>query len=316
MVSPLRKVAVLLSYRRPQLTHSALEALLHREEIDQVIVSIDGERSAADDFERDARLRTVKVCEDFAEREPRVKINVRSRNSGLNEHVIQALSLGFEETNDLIFLEEDIRLTDEGYHHLLLVQGSSFEPQIAAAHALHSHKGTAPNAVRRTFFPQQWGLGLNRAFFEMFLETAARVKVEPHELKRSIDLSLSKASTTVKDNVARYWARLYTGALQSENHTDAILQATSMINLVPYLAPWQSLVEDLGGLDSGGMNPRPIKKPRQRHHLASIANDFCQKCELSYSRKGVASRSYLIYERLYGMWSRSSFYKSRSSLYK
>jgi hypothetical protein len=291
---------ILLSYRRPELTEQALRGLMKTNPGYPILVSIDGLRSDADPQEREWRAATIRIAEKIAEQSGFVDVKIRDKNEGLTRHVSAAIEQQLEQAENLILLEEDMEIGPQGLDFLRANVEEGKEARIAAAYTSYNHLQEITDDPRLTFFPQQWGISLNRKFFELFMQVLYLKEIEPSQISSSVKRSLASESGRTSHHVSNYWSNLFTSALRHPSHTDALLQATAMMAGIPYRTSWISLVNDLGRKDPRGMSPRSGAVEQRSSHELSYQNGFCRVCERKLSRKSVAVPPYLWYEKMYG----------------
>lgn len=293
---------ILLSYRRPELTEQALRGLTKSSVSCPIVVSIDGLRSDANSQEREWRAETIRIAEKIAEQSRFVAVKVRDKNEGLTRHVSSAIEQQLEEAESVILLEEDMEIGPQGLNFLRANVEEGKEARIAAAFTSYNHLQEIPDDPRLTFFPQQWGVSLNRKFFERFMQVLYLREIKPSQISSSVKLSLASESGRTSHHVSNYWSHLFTSALRHPSHTDALLQATAMMAGIPYRTSWISLINDLGRIDPRGMNPRSSSSEPRSSHVLAYQNGFCRLCERQLSRKSVAVPPYIWYEKMYGFF--------------
>jgi len=297
-----RANVVLLAYRRPEMMLRRCQEVIAWPGLGQLIVSIDGVSRQASDDEKLWRSESLKLAKEFAMSNPGVAVLDHPKNSGLTDHVVRALTAGFENSNAVILLEEDVSITFQGLDFLAQTvdQGT---PSASTAYSRATHPVKCGS--RKTFFPEQWGVGMNRSFFEAFGRVLKYGKVDSVVVEAHLKKALGKGFPSLRRRAIKYWTTLLQSALQVENHTDAIFHYTAMVCGIHYATPWRSAVVDEGPQDNRGLNPRG-KRPLRNLRHSYVGADFCKRCELRNMHAKALLGPYYWYSRLYahfrGIW--------------
>ena len=291
----------LTSYRRPELTRASLSSLTEWSNLGRVIVSIDGLRPSAPEEEREWRKDVIKVCEEFASSDPRVLIRVRDSNEGLTEHVIDLLHSAFEYGESALLLEEDVAVTVSGLDFLASNVEKDDFPQASSAFTRAVHKNFPNELPRKTFFPELWGMSLNRGFFDSFERLWITKDLTHAEVLRAIQISLPALSSRRREIAADWWLRLLRFGLNHHTHQDAVFAATAMKLERPFLAPWETFVSDAAFGDDRSLHPRTERDRFVFEHYAVPSAGYCLKCESKFGRLSQSSWSHRTYEKVY--WS-------------
>lgn len=285
------KPAVLFSYRRPELTRSAISRIAQYWE-GPIIVSIDGLRPYAPNDEREWHRQTVISAEQVASNFPNVEVVVWNANKGLTDHACRIFQRVLEEYEAIIALEEDVCVSRKGMQWLHTVTKSG-GPILATAMTRFEHTQVSPvTATRRTAFPAQWSTAFNRPLFEEF----ARVW-RGKEIEKSVidDVVGSLIRSRVLAWAARdYWYSLFRDASKSQNHGDALFQYASWSLGCLTLVPDKSFVTDLGPEDFRGIHQRTEADDHVSQHVAvpeiwDSGSWVCLRCEsISQKRSAVS----------------------------
>jgi len=291
----------LTSYRRPELTKASLSSLTGWSNLGKLIVSIDGLRPSAPEEERQWRKDVIKVCEEFASGDPRISVRVRDSNEGLTEHVIDLLQSAFENGESALLLEEDVAISTTGLDFLASNVVNSDFPQASSAFTRAVHKKFPEDAPRKTFFPELWGMALNRAFFDSFERLWTNKDLTHAEVLQAIQISLPTLSSRRTELAADWWLRLLRFGLDHHTHQDAVFAATAMRLKVPFLAPWETFVSDAAFGDDRSLHPRTERDRFVFEHSADSRGGYCLKCESKFGRLSQSGWMHRTYEKVY--WS-------------
>lgn len=277
---------VIIAYSRASMTIERCSEVLGWSNLNRLIISIDGPRKAAPESELAWREETIRKSKELAQHNSNLEVTVHDTNSGLTSHVIRALTEGFKDSNTVILLEEDTSISQPGLDFLASTPEGA-QPAVSAAYARTSHT-RMDRDIREAFFPEQWGLAMNRGFFDEFLDVCAEKSVEAHLVEVHINKLLGSKFPILSRRASDYWSRLFRSALLQPNHTDAIFLYTAIRNGLTYRVPWVSLAKDVGHENGRGMHGRPKQgiKPG-RHVPLGGSRNLCYLCELRNMRVGV-----------------------------
>ena len=271
---------ILYSYRRPELTHEAIERILEWPSLSRLLVSIDGVRKNASASEIDWRLETIRIVESFAERDSRVSPCVWSSNDGLTEHAIRIMSKSFESEPGLIALEEDNLVGNLGLDFLSRSIHNRNGPCISTAFTSRSHLSDSFNA-RFTFFPEQWTTSLTYPVFERFLKTW-KDKVVNRSVIRDALGPLFGSKRFFLEIVTEKWFRMFKQSVLDPSYGDALMAYSAISLSIPYRVPLNSLVVDIGHKDNRGLHPRLQTLDLAPHRFEKVRVrdfQFCLSCE-------------------------------------
>lgn len=288
---------ILFSYMRPELTQAAIQRCLNWSEDFRLFVSIDGLRNNASNVEATDRKQVVQIAEVFAQMDRRVEPVVWNSNTGLTNHAERIMSKAFSEFNQVISIEEDNFCESEGFS-FLAEHSNSEEPSIACAYSRFSHVSEVK--YRTSYFPAQWGVALNRGFFEKFLLVRTQKKIDESVVRNAVESLHSKNSSRL-NYVVEYWNMLFHSAMEHPSHGDALFQYTAMKLNRPFRVSAKSLIKDLGHTDHRGMHERNLRDREERsHYFRGVeGSSFCIPCERDGSRYGLSRLSRRTYESLY-----------------
>lgn len=290
---------VLLSYRRPELTLAAIERVLSWPSLDSLMVSIDGLRENAPASENIWWTETRLIAEKYARENDKITLNFRSENSGLTNHVVQALSRAFETHDGVILLEEDVEIDAKGLDFLSSSVVEANRPQGASAFTRSEHLGTLPSGVRNTFFPELWGMSINREFFQHFEQLWKFKRLDRKKIQQSMRESFPNLRANRLETHVDWWITLFESALKHHTHQDALFAATAMELGSPWIVGWESMSRDVAWGDQRSLHPRVPGDDKTFRHYSDWTNAFCAKCERKHGRLTSSSLRRRIYERLY-----------------
>lgn len=281
---------VLFSYRRPELTGSAIRRIATSWP-GPVLVSIDGPRASATEEELEWRSQTVAVAELEASRFSNVDVRAWNSNHGLTHHARRIFRDVMEIHESVIAVEEDIALSGAGLLWLARV-GRGPDPALATAMTRFEHapRSTA-SAVRKTAFPSQWSTAFNRALFLEFDRVCHERQIRQSVIDQVIDAVIP--NRLLAWSARDFWSALFREAATSANHGDALFQYASWSLGCLALVPDQSQVTDLGPTDYRGLHQRLAPDDEVNiHRPVPIVSDettwVCASCEMnSQERFGV-----------------------------
>lgn len=271
---------VMLAYRRPELTHHALNRLAGTWP-GSIIVSIDGRRSVATSEEADWRRQVINVAKTWAARCPRVSVRVWTRNEGLTAHALRIFASVLSEFHSVIALEEDMQIELSGLDFLAKAV-SVDAPAFATSCSDVGHPNSNVSEWV-TLFPMQWGTAWNRAFWDQIEEVLNRGSVD----RRLINRRLKQCGYTNLRvaAIADYWGTLFESAISTPDHTDAVFQYASWVAGNFCQLPRENFIRDLGWMDTRGIHPRvgPEERIISEHDPLFFPTEsgqqICLRCE-------------------------------------
>lgn len=300
MWGQLNKVkVVLLSYRRPELTSAAIERVLKWPNLDSLMISVDGIRADAPVNEQIWWAETRSVSEEYAEASKKVSLNFRSENTGLTDHVIQALGLAFATHQGVILLEEDVEIDDRGLNFLSSAVVQADKPQGASAFTRSVHPGPLPPDARLTYFPELWGMSINYEFFQHFDQLWKHKRLDRNKITRSMRESFPRLSAKRLESHVDWWMRLFESALFHPTHQDALFAATALELGTPWVVGWESFSRDGAWGDQRSLHPRGPGDDKTYNHDPEFTNYFCAECERKLGRLWASSTPRRLYETVY-----------------
>lgn len=271
---------ILYSYRRPEQTANALERICRWKNLKKVYVSIDGLRSNATEEEKAWRQKTIAVAERAAQLDACVEPVVWEINQGLTAHAIRIMNKVFETDYRVISLEEDNFIENDGLDFLSEFTEVKSKPSIATAFSTQGHTSN-DRAYRLTYFPEQWATSLTQEIFESFEQVwndkSISRSIVHEQLKKLYPINRVK-----HELVTERWFRIYNLAVNDLNYGDALMSYAALQLGVPYVAPINSYVKDIGHEDPRGMHPRVSSSQNNQHAFMPINKnhpDICISCE-------------------------------------
>jgi len=272
------KVPILVtSFCRPELTIEAATSLITRFPDTKIVVSQDGPIPG---YYEGAHSLTRKNLIHLAQNSSNLVLNLRNRNQGLTQHLTDALEQIFNTSEGVIFLEEDMRICDEGIVFL-----SSCLTDIGLSHrtafSSTSHPiNENPRDYRLSFFPEQWGVSINRNTFEAFKDEKGRKTVSRSEVRKII--RTTSYPYLARELLVDFWTQLLRSEISRPHGWDALLQWTIWKNESPSKVSLQSHIQDLGG-NIGSITkriPLDIKEATENFKHNPRSREICPACEL------------------------------------
>ncbi len=267
---------VLFSYRRPEQTVRAIERICNWDGLNKLYVSIDGLRANASNEENSWRNATIAAAENLANIDSRIIPVVWDVNEGLTIHAIRIMGKVFESDRRLISLEEDNYIEKEGLDFLERHTGSQGSPSIATAFSSTLHSSTDLD-FRHTYFPEQWATSLTIEVFESFLKVWNDKNIS-RELIQGQFKKLYPINRIKQELVVERWYRIFNAAANTESYGDALMSYAALRLGIPYIAPINSFVKDIGYEDSRGMHPRAEEIQRSSHAFKAVGKNLMNVC--------------------------------------
>jgi hypothetical protein len=264
------------SFCRPNLTLDALRNALSLNGVPKIYVSHDGPIRG---FYENEHEQTREMLLVESRKYSNVELILRETNRGITNHLIDSMELVLEKYPAVVFLEEDMELSQSGYDFLSAVTiGSTPEERIA--YYSTGHKPSA--SIRSTRFPEQWGISLNASLFQEFKLVSSLNSVNWEVISKSIKSMevgfLQKIATMI------YWHRLFTQELNQPHGWDACLQYATWKSGAKVLVISENAIKDTvttrndpGGFTnhvSGGFKPKEHSFEPEREN-----ESLCSKCE-------------------------------------
>jgi len=293
----------MFSYMRPHLTQTTALELLKWDKISHLTIAVDGIRSNASPEEAAWRLETIKIIDELAIDDSRIRTLIYSTNLGLTNHSVRVQEHLFESTNEIILLEEDNGISSAGLDFLSDQVKSTGAPAVFTSYSSGIHGNSSlPNKMRKTLFGQLWGNALNASASEALKKVWMDKVVNEKMVELTISNWLQPKNFSERDmvkRITRYWKWYFHVGLNKPNHTDVALIYALWASGGVIGAPWASLSEDLSHLDYRGMNQRSRPRDLSQHEADLIHREnlnLCKFCEFNDSR---VSRG-VVKSRLYG----------------
>lgn len=269
---------VLFSYRRPEQTAKAIQRICNWDGLDKLYVSIDGLRANASKEEESWRSATIAVAEKSANLDSRIIPVVWDVNDGLTFHAMRIMGKVFEADKRLISLEEDNYIENEGLDFLARYTEDQRIPSIATAFSSTFHTTTDLN-FRYTYFPEQWATSLTQEVFESFIKVWKDKHISRQviqgEFKRIYPINKIKQEILVER-----WFRIYNLAVNDHSFGDALMSYAALRLGIPYVAPINSYVKDIGYEDPRGMHPRSGQNRNSAHAFKPAGKELSRVCIL------------------------------------
>lgn len=277
---------------RPEMTQQSIETVLKWENLDSLIIIIDGLRSSANSAEINWRNQTIQLSEKLASIHSKIDLWVYSDNIGITNHTKRIQGRAIERGNSGIWLEEDINLDLEAYARILnqLNVMESKQPILISAYSHSNHYYNDGKLVKANLFLPLWGMAFNEEFYELFCKVWHDKKYEESvvdETLSSFFKSQSLLDRLHRDRVVKYWKNYLSWGFINQNRWDAVANYALWSQSCYSMTTLNRLAEDLSYVDSRGMNQRLPPKKAGIHNFKKRAfngYDFCIECEIIGSR--------------------------------
>jgi hypothetical protein len=267
---------VLTTFCRPNLTRDSIVSLLTRFPTTTLIVTQDGRIPSY--FEDEHKI-TREIIKELEIEYPQLRVNLRNRNVGLTGHLNEVFREVFQEFPNLIFLEEDMWIDTDGLKFLDEVK-NDLSLSHRSAYSTTNHPITS-NALdyRLSNFPEQWGVAINKAFYEAFQDEIQRKTVERNLVRRVVrDSGYAKIQAEI---LTDFWTQLLRQELDAPHGWDATFQLVLWRYSSPSKVSLKSFVKDLGG-GEGSVTKR-VKLIQDTEIQSEIHNNLnfkiCLVCE-------------------------------------
>ena len=257
---------VVTSFCRPELTRSSTLHLIEHTDNTEIILSQDGPIRG---YYEVAHKQTREIMIELSKEFPQIRLNLREKNQGLLIHLLELFKSIFRESDNLIFLEEDMEISRDG---LLFLSAITKDIGISHRCAFNStgHPASADEMdYRLSYFPEQWGISLNRNAFLAFEDEFKRNQVE-----RSIVRGVVREAGFRGINselLTDYWTKLMRSEISKPHGWDALLQFSLWRNQKPSLVSFRPFVRDLGGgIGSITKRDSSLKALKSSNHISEI----------------------------------------------
>lgn len=282
----------LTSYMRPEMTQRSIESVLQWENLDSLVIIIDGLRTSADLPEIKWRNQTIQVSESIASTNSNVELWVYSDNIGITNHTKRIQGRALEQGNSGIWLEEDIELDLETYAGILnqLSISESTLPILTSAFSHSNHFSNNNELVKANLFLPLWGMAFNQAFYELFCKVWHDKRFEESVVEKTLQSFFCDRTfqdRLHKDRVIKYWKNYLSWGFINQNRWDAVANYALWSQSSYGFTTMTRLAEDLSYMDDRGMNQRvPPQKVRTHQYRKRTLNgyEFCVDCEIQGSR--------------------------------
>ena len=267
---------VLFSYRRPEQTARAIKRICNWDGLDKLYVSVDGLRANASKEEKSWRNETIATAEKLANFDSRIIPIVWDVNEGLTFHAIRIMGKVFESDRRLISLEEDNYIEGEGLDFLTRHTESQGLPSIATAYSSTFHSATTLD-FRYTYFPEQWATSLTLEVFESFLKVWNDKNISRELIQGQIK-KIYPINRLKQELVVERWYRIFNAAVNTDSYGDALMSYAALCLGIPYIAPINSFVKDIGNEDARGLHPRAEEVKRSSHEFKPAGKNLLNVC--------------------------------------
>ena len=254
----MEKISVVIpAYQRAEKLIGRIEEIKGWPRLGTLLISVDGPRPKSDQLELERRFKVIEVAEYFANVNSQIEVKVWSNNLGVNTHTQRFLKLLLPQGRGVIVIEDDVSVSYRALdflaeNHDLL--GSA----AAAAHTSHSHLDLAPDLVRRTLFPVQWGQAISVRAMEIYVAVMNGFPISRRSVRRAIFRNYEdKLSRKNLEFLTQWWFNHFFFCRRHGNWADAIVQYSVMASGGYYRVPNRSLIiDDSDFFDSRALTPR------------------------------------------------------------
>jgi len=267
---------LITAFCRPALTVDAVNTILKMRPDSEIVVSQDGRIPG---FYESEHSMTRSALLDLSKNEPRIKLNLRDLNRGLTQHLIAVFQELFKTNDSVIFLEEDMRICHAGINYLESIRkdtGLSHRTSFSTT----NHPVSRDNEeFRLSYFPEQWGISINKETFEAFVEEFVRKQIDRTTVRHIINQA--GYGFIQREFLTDFWVELLRKEVNAPHGWDATLQWTLWKHRVPSKVSLKSHITDHGG-EIGSITSRtdfvPCAQNRKGEHSIK-SQDFCTFCE-------------------------------------
>jgi hypothetical protein len=184
--------------------------------------------------------------------------------------------------------EEDHVVSLDAIEFLETNLTSNSVPQHVAAYSHYGHIGRS-SLARVTAFPAQWGIAINRPMLDALWHAHHSRVIRESVISNQIS-QIPGLSDGDKEKRVLQWTRRFQDAFEM-GHGDGVLQYAMWESNAVSIAPWNSLIKDIGHLSPGGYSKRPQNGIRSRgiHPVLPAIHSrqrdtetgfyYCDRCE-------------------------------------
>lgn len=272
---------LILSFRRPILLRGAVhEARLARPD-SPIFVSVDRLPPNLDRRVEEENRAAVAEAHRLSVEMPLTSLLRPPAARGIISHAIWAVNAVHLITGatDFILLEDDHRLTPEGFEFLerALRESDPHLPVLACAYSSRVHLNIPTCVPRRTSFPELWGLGINLRIVNIAEALRAR-PLSPWSLRVVRPQGTSLFS--LKPLLSRiHLSRTLNIAVRSANHFDALLLAAALSSGQLTSTPSRPELTDLGGGGDSYSQRSAHQEPTLCEASVYGPDGVCTQCE-------------------------------------
>jgi hypothetical protein len=278
------------AFCRPALTVKAISAIVELKPNSEVVVSQDGKIPGF--YENEHEI-TRRALIELARKYPQVRLNLRDINLGFTQHLIDVLQEILKSYNSAIFLEEDMQICGKGLTFLESIENDLGVSHRSAYSTTGHPNNNDPMAFRLSYFPEQWGISINTATFERFVEEYAKKQIDRRTVRTVV--GEARFGKLKSEFLVDFWTGLLRQEINSPHGWDALLQWTLWKNQSPSKVSIESHVIDLGGGVGAITSRAKVESLPQIVKLKhSNATGLCIYCEQQdVGRRGFSAVSQL-----------------------
>lgn len=263
------------AFCRPALTIKAISVIKELKPDSEIVVSQDGKIPGFYENEHDI---TRRALIELAKKYPQVRLNLRDINLGFTQHLIDVFQNIFKSHNSAIFLEEDMQICGKGLTFLESIENDLGVSHRSAYSTTGHPQNNDPMAFRLSYFPEQWGISINTATFERFVEENAKKQIDRRTVRNVV--GEARFGKLKSEFLVDFWTDLLRQEINSPHGWDALLQWTLWKSQSPSKVSLESHIIDLGG-GAGAITSRAkVESLSQVTNLThSKTTGLCVYCE-------------------------------------
>jgi len=276
---------------RPEMTKNAITQISLWNDLDSLIVVIDGLRPIANNSEEEWRRETIRVVETSPV--SNLELIVYDKNIGITDHVNRVQRLLLPKHPRAIWVEEDFQLNFAEYAKFTKDLDIPNQPFLSCANGQADHKEI--DLPLRTLFPPFWGQVVNMELTEEIERIRKDKKIDTkvaHEILSIFHSNFTFPKNYLIKKQITYWNNYFRWAVDNPNRWDALATYVLWKHGSPTLVSPQNLVNDLANLDTRGMNKRHEEQVVIQHEprLQTLTNiSICILCEKRKSRSAFSA---------------------------
>lgn len=257
-------------------------------DLKKLIVVVDGLRPGATIEEKELRLTTIKVIEQFAN--SKTDLWVYDTNIGITNHYLRLQDKVMSIDAATIWVEEDMEVDFPNYNSLVIDYRQEDEPFLLSGYSHYNHYPAGHLDYKRNLFLPIWGLTMNANFSELVRKTWHDKKYRNEIVRdriRSVFQGNKIGDRFYLARVQDYWEKYISWALLSSRRWDALANYALWTVGKTGFSSMNRLVKDTSYKSDLGMNQRGEPIDPETHLFEGVISEdvpFCFQCEVKGSR--------------------------------